>query len=56
LFGTGARELPGRLALPEPWAADTTAALQLINELDHEFAKCERVLRQVAPITDTCRC
>jgi hypothetical protein len=27
LFGTGGRELLGRLALPEPWAADTTAAL-----------------------------
>jgi hypothetical protein len=26
LFGTGGRELLARLALPEPWAADTTAA------------------------------
>jgi transposase len=47
LFGTGGRELLARLALPEPWAADTTAALHLIDELDHEIAECERVLRQV---------
>jgi transposase len=47
LFGTGGRELLARLALPEPWAADTTAALALIDALDHEVAACERVLRQV---------
>jgi transposase len=47
LFGTGGRELLARLALPEPWAGDTTAALQLIDELDHEVTECERVLRQV---------
>ena len=45
LFGTGGRELLARLALPEPWAADTTAALHLIDELDHEIAECERALR-----------
>jgi transposase len=47
LFGTGGRELLARLALPDPWAADTTAALHLIDQLDHEIAECERVLRQV---------
>jgi transposase len=47
LFGTGGRELLARLALPEPWAADTTAALALIDHLDHEVAECERALRQV---------
>jgi transposase len=47
LFGAGGRELLGRLALPEPWANDTTAALALIDELDHEITACERVLRQV---------
>jgi transposase len=46
LFGTGGRELLARLALPEPWAADTTAALQLIDTLDHEITECERVLRR----------
>jgi transposase len=45
LFGTGGRELLHRLALPEPWAADTAAALHLIDELDHEIAECERALR-----------
>src|SRR3954467_7431002 len=33
LFGKGGRELLARLALPEPWAADTAAALHLIDEL-----------------------
>jgi transposase len=46
LFGTGGRELLARLALPEPWAADTTAALQLIDTLDHEITECERALRR----------
>ena len=46
LFGAGGRELLARLALPEPWAADTTAALRLIDELDHEITECERALRR----------
>src|SRR5687768_9335977 len=46
LFGVGGRELLARLALPEPWAADTTAALQLIDTLDHEITECERALRR----------
>jgi len=35
------------LALPEPWADDTAAALHLIDQLDYEVTECERVLRQV---------
>jgi transposase len=47
MFGVGGRELFARLALPEPWTGDTAAALALIDELDHEVAERERVLRQV---------
>jgi hypothetical protein len=46
LFGVGGRELLSRLALPEPWAADTAAAIHLIDELDHEIADCEHALRR----------
>src|SRR5215212_2878156 len=46
LFGTGGRELLARLALPEPWAADTTAALALIDVLDEQIHDCERALRR----------
>ena len=46
LFGVGGRELLHRLALPEPWAGDTTAALQLIDELDEQIADCEHALRR----------
>ena len=47
LFGTGGRELLARLELPEPWAADTVAALHLIDELDHQIVECERALRRM---------
>jgi transposase len=47
LFGVGGRELLHRLELPEPWAADTTAALQLINQLDVEITAGERALRRL---------
>src|SRR5690242_21139678 len=47
LFGVGGRDLLARLQLPEPWAADTTAALYLIDELDHQVIECERALRQL---------
>src|SRR5690349_10999719 len=47
LFGTGGRELLGRLALPEPWAADTTAALALIDTLDRQVGECERALHRM---------
>ena len=56
LFGVGGRELLARLALPEPWAADTAAALHLIDQLDAEIAECERACGSWAPITATCRC
>jgi hypothetical protein len=46
VFGVGGRELLSRLALPEPWAADTAAAIHLIDELDHEIADCEHALRR----------
>ena len=46
LFGTGGRALLARLALPEPWAGDTAAALHLIDQLDREVADCESALRQ----------
>jgi transposase len=47
LFGTGGRQLLHRLELPEPWAADTAAALQLIDQLDTEITTCERALRRL---------
>ena len=47
LFGVGGRELLARLELPEPWAADTTAALQLIDHLDRDIGDCERALRRL---------
>src|SRR5215471_7837467 len=40
LFGVRGRQLLNRLDLPEPWAADTTAALYLIDELDHQIIEC----------------
>src|SRR3954468_2625534 len=46
LFGTGGRELLARLALPEPWAGDTTDALALIDVLDEQIHDCERALRR----------
>jgi transposase len=47
LFGVGGRKLLARLALPEPWAADTAAALHLIDQLDAEITGCERALRRL---------
>jgi transposase len=47
LFGVGGRELLARLELPEPWAADTTAALQLIDQLDVEITAGERAVRRL---------
>src|SRR3954447_13071187 len=47
LFGVGGRELLARLALPEPWAGDTTAALALIDVLDEQITDCERALRKM---------
>lgn len=47
LFGVGRRDLLARLELPGPWAADTTAALQLIDQLDAQITGCERALQHL---------
>jgi transposase len=56
LFGVGRRDLLARLELPGPWAADTTATLQLIDQLDAQITGCERLYNTSAPTTATCRC
>jgi transposase len=45
LFGAGGRQLLARLALPEPWIGNLTAALALIDDLDDQIDGCERDLR-----------
>src|SRR3954465_13695963 len=47
LFGAAGRRLLEGLALPEPWAADVTAALRLIEVLDAEIDDCEAALRRL---------
>ena len=47
LFGAAGRRLLDGLALPEPWAADVTAALRLIEVLDGEVDDCEAALRRL---------
>ena len=47
LFGAAGRRLLEGLALPEPWAADVAAALQLIDDLDEQIADCEAALRRL---------
>ena len=47
LFGAGGRQLLGRLALPEPWIGNVTAALALIDDLDDQIDTCERDLRHL---------
>ena len=56
LFGTGGRELLGGLALPEPWAGDVTAAVHLIDQLDHQSPSVSVPCDGWAPITGTSRC
>ena len=46
LFGTAGRQLLAGLSLPEPWAADVTAALALIDILDGQIDECEAALRR----------
>ena len=36
-----------RLALPEPWAGTTTAAIALIDDLDAQIEECEHDLRRL---------
>lgn len=47
LFGADGRRRLERMAIPEPWRADITAALHLIDELDDEIAACEADLRRI---------
>ena len=47
LFGAGGRQLLDRLALPEPWAGTTAAAVALIEDLDAQIDSCERELRRL---------
>lgn len=47
LFGAGGRELLGRLELPEPWAGNVAAALNLIDDLDEEAIGVEKELRRL---------
>jgi transposase len=47
LFGAGGRQLLARLALPEPWIGNITAALALIDDLDDQIDACERDLRHL---------
>ena len=42
LFGAGGRQLLARLALPEPWIGNVTAALALIDDLDDQIDGCEQ--------------
>jgi transposase len=47
LFGAGGRRLLERLALPEPWAGTTAAAVALIDDLDAQVHGCEQELRRL---------
>jgi len=37
-IGAGGRQLLVRLTLPEPWIGNVTAALALIDDLDHSMS------------------
>jgi hypothetical protein len=45
--GAGGRQLLARLALPEPWIGNLTAALALIDDLDDQIDACEQQLRRL---------
>jgi transposase len=47
LFGAAGRQLLDSLELPQPWAADVTAALHLIDLLEVEIDGCEADLRRL---------
>jgi transposase len=47
LFGTQGRALLASLDLPEPWTANITTALEMIDGLDQEISTIERELRQL---------
>jgi transposase len=46
LFGAAGRRLLSSLQLPEPWAATTTATLELIDDLDRRIDQIATELRQ----------
>ena len=46
LFGAQGRRLLASLELPEPWAATTTATLELIDDLERRIAGIERELQR----------
>lgn len=48
LFGVGGRQRLARLALPDPWRGNVTAALQLIDDLDRQIDERERELRHLS--------
>ena len=56
LVGAGGRQLLARLALPEPWIGNLTAALALIDDLDHQIDGCEPQLRHLGADHPRCRC
>jgi transposase len=45
LFGVEGRKLLERLEVPEPWRANLTAALELIDDLDRQIAEVNRRLK-----------
>jgi len=47
LFGGEGRRRLERMAIPEPWRSDITAAVHLIDELDTEISACDQALRQL---------
>ena len=46
LFGVEGRKLLARLEVPEPWRGNVTAALKLIDDLEHQIAEVNRRLRE----------
>src|SRR5205085_8066798 len=47
LFGLEGRRRLERMAIPEPWRSDITAAVRLIDEIEQEVAACEADLRRM---------
>jgi hypothetical protein len=56
LFGAGGRQLLARLVLPEPWIGNLTAALALIDDLDHRSTAANSSCVGSAPTTPMCSC
>jgi transposase len=47
LFGAAGRELLTRLEVPDPWAGNIVAAVQMIDDLNEEIHQVERELRRL---------